>query len=458
MKRLLTVALSAMLLLPLFSLNKAQAAYNSLLDGLDPYSEIIYLQSLEDGTVIFEKNADERTAPASLTKLVTALVTLKNCADVNTVITVPDYAVNALAGTDSSTAGLKPGEKISILNLLYCMLVPSANEAAEVLADYIGGGSIEKFVGMMNAFVKELGCTGTHFVNPHGLDEDGHYTTARDMAKVASYALTCSQSDLIERITSTVKYTLPATNMNAEKVLRTTNFLMNPGYAEYYCKYVSGMKTGSTENAGKCVIAKASCDGYSYLAVVMRGTFYDVDKDGYDENGAFMDAKKIFEWTFKNIKYETVLPVAQVVAEMPVKLSTQADYVAMVPYSELSAFVPSGVGENSVLVEVDPSTVPKSVDAPVKEGQKLGEAVVYYAGEEIARTDLVAAQNVKRNMFLYLMSIIKKLFATTVFKIIFAVILIFAAAYIAINILYERKKRQRKNGLRVLNYRDIRGK
>ncbi len=458
MKRLLTVFLSAALLLPLLSLNRAEAAYNSLLDELEPYSEIVYLQSLEDGTVIFEQNADEQTAPASLTKLVTALVTLKNCADVNTVVTVPGEAVDVFAGTNSSTAGLKAGEQISVLNLLYCMLVPSANEAAEILADYIGGGSVDKFVGMMNSFVKGLGCKGTHFVNPHGLDEDGHYTTARDMAKIASYALTCEQSDLLEKITSTMKYTLPATNMNDEKVLRTTNFLMNPGYAEYYCKYVSGMKTGSTENAGKCVIAKASSDGYSYLAVIMRGTFYDVDRDGYDENGAFMDAKEIFEWTFKNIKYETVLPAAQVVAEMTVKLSSQADYVAMVPYAELSAFVPSGVGENSVLVEVDPSTVSESVDAPVKKGQKLGEAVVYYAGEEIARTDLVAAQDVKRNLFLYLMSVIKKIFSMTVFRIIFAVFLVFATAYISVNVLYEKKKRRRKSSLRVLNYRDIQGK
>jgi D-alanyl-D-alanine carboxypeptidase (penicillin-binding protein 5/6) len=442
-------------LLPALCPSRAGAAYNSLLDELEPYSEIVYLQSLEDGTVIFEQNADMRTAPASLTKLVTALVTLKYCADLNAVVTVPDYAVNTFAGTNSSTVGLKPGEKITVQNLLYCMLVPSANEAAEILADYIGQGSVGKFVTLMNDFVKSIGCTGTHFLNAHGLDEENHYTTARDMAKIAVYALTSDRSDLIEKITSTVKYTLPATNMNDEKVLRTTNFMMNPGYAEYYCKYVSGMKTGSTEQAGKCVIAKASCDGYSYLAVVMRGTFYDVDRDGYNENGAFMDAKKIFEWTFKNIKYETVLTAAQVVAEMPVTLSTQADYVAMVPAADLSTFVPSGVGENSVLVEVDPATVSKSVEAPVEAGQKLGEAVVYYAGEEIARTDLVAAQTVRRNIFLFLISLIKKLFSTMVFRIIFALIMFFAAAYAAVCIIYERKKRQRREGLRVLNYRDI---
>lgn len=141
-------------LLPALCPSRAGAAYNSLLDELEPYSEIVYLQSLEDGTVIFEQNADMRTAPASLTKLVTALVTLKYCADLNAVVTVPDYAVNTFAGTNSSTVGLKPGEKITVQNLLYCMLVPSANEAAEILADYIGQGSVGKFVTLMNDFVK----------------------------------------------------------------------------------------------------------------------------------------------------------------------------------------------------------------------------------------------------------------------------------------------------------------
>ncbi|NLO45247.1 MAG: D-alanyl-D-alanine carboxypeptidase [Clostridiales bacterium] len=458
MKRLLSVFVCAAIFLAALSPAKAGAAYNSLLESLEPYSEIVYLQSLEDGTVIFEKNADVKTASASLTKLVTALVTLNNCDDINTVVTVPDTAINVFAGTNSSTAGLKPGERLSVLDLLYCMLVPSANEAAEILAEYIGNGSTKKFVGKMNELVKSIGCTATHFTNPHGLDEDNHYTTARDMAKIASYTLTCPQSDLMEKITSTVKYTLPATNLSKERVLRTTNYLMNPGFADYYCKYVTGMKTGSTQNAGKCVIAKASCDGYSYLAVVLRGTFYDVDRDGYKENGAFMDAKKILEWTFANIKYETVLPSAQVVAEMPVKLSTKADYVAMVPDTELSTFVPSGVGESSVLVEVDPSTVGKSVDAPVKKGQKLGEAVVYYAGEEIARTDLVAAQDVGRNIFLYFLHIVKRLFSTIVFRIVFSVAVIIITAYAAVGIIYERKRRQRKRGLRVLNLRDIQKK
>lgn len=458
MKKIICFAAALVILISSACLPAYAVAYNKLYEALKPYSEIVLLQSLENDTVLYEKNINVRTAPASLTKMITAIVTLENCKDVEEIITVPQSAIDMFIGTNSSNAGLKGGEQISLLNLLYCMLVPSANEAAAILADYIGGGSIAKFVDMMNDFVAKIGCTGTHFVNPHGLDEDGQYTTAADMARIAKYALTFSHSDLFEKITSTKKYTLPKSNMNEEKTIATTNFLMNSGYAEYYCKYVTGLKTGSTTSAGKCVMAKASSNGYSYLAVIMRGTFDDIDKDGYRENGAFMDAKKIFEWTFKNIKYETVLGATQVVSEIKVNLSTSADHVALIPSAELSAFVPSGVGENSVLVEVDKSTLPESIDSPVKKGQKVCRAIVYYAGEEIARTDLVAADDVSRNVFLYIVSVVKKLASTLVFRIIFALIILIVGGYIAVNILYFKKVKRRKNSLHVVSYRDMQKK
>jgi len=431
------------------------AAYNSILESLEPYSEIILFESLEDGTVLFDKGADVRTHPASLTKLVTAIVALENCPDIEKVIVAPEHTIKMFTGTNSSTAGIKAGEEITIFNLLRCMLIPSANEAAAILADYVGGGSIEKFVGMMNAFVRAIGCEDTHFLNPHGLDAEGQYTTASDMAKIARYALSFKYADVFEQITSTKKFTLPKSNMSNPREFATTNFLMNSGYKDYYSKYVTGIKTGSTTGAGRCVIAKAVSGGYSYLAVIMKGTFYDVDKDGYDENGAFLDAKELFEWTFKNIRFETILTASQVVAEVGVNLSSKDDRVQLVPEQSLQAFVPKGVGENSVLVKVDERTLPESVDAPVKKGQKLAEAVVYYAGEEIARTSLVADKDVGRSAFLHAVSVVRHLAAKTVFKIITVIAALLIAAYIGLNIYIAQKKKKRRRELRVLRYRDI---
>ncbi|MCR5484141.1 MAG: serine hydrolase [Clostridiales bacterium] len=453
MKKTIIFLISAVIIVISAPFPRANASYNKFLKDMTLYADIFLLESIEDGTIIFEKNTREKTAPASLTKITTAIVTLENCGDLNKTVTVPEYVIRMFDGTGSSNVGMKPGEQMSVLNLLYCMLVPSANEAAAALADHIGGGSIDAFVGMMNDFVKKIGCTGTHFVNPHGLDADEQYTTAADIAKITKYALTFDHSDLFEKITTTREYTVPSTNLSAERKIVSTNFMMSSGYAEYYCKYVSGIKTGSTENAGKCVVAKAAGDGYSYLAVVMKGSFDDVDRDGYRENGAFMTAKALIDWTFSNISFETILPASRIIAEMPVRLSSKSDYVGLCAIEDVSTFVPKGAEENSVLVLPDDSVTPESVDAPVKKGQKLGQAVIYYGGEEIARTDIAAVQDVDRNLFLYVGSLIGKLFSIFAFRMIFFALVAVLVIYIFLKFRNMKKRRDHGRDMHIVDFR-----
>lgn len=166
--------------------------------------------------------------------------------------------------------GIKPGEEISMLNLLYCMMIHSGNDAANVVAEHIGG-SIPNFVNMMNEFVAKVGCTDTHFVNPHGLDTDGHYTTADDMAKIVKYALKLPK---FEEISNTARYTMPQSNLRERQTLRTTNELLLKDSSHYY-EYASGIKTGTTTKAGRCVVSTASKNGYRYLGIVMRGLYKD---------------------------------------------------------------------------------------------------------------------------------------------------------------------------------------
>lgn len=459
MKKLLIFAISFILALAVVPSMQAEAAYNSLLESLSPRADIILLQSLEDDSIIFEKNITERTAPASLTKIVTAVLTMENCDNLETMVVIPEYVIDMFKNTGSSNAGLKAGEVISVNNLLHCMLIPSGNEAAATLADYIGGGSIEKFVEMMNVFVQRIGCENTHFVNPHGLDDEEQYTTAEDMAKIAKYAMTFSKSELFDEITSLKSYTLPESNMNESRTIRNTNFLMNSGYKEYYCKYVTNGKTGSTSRAGKCVVAKASRNGYTYLAVIMKAPHDDIDNDGYDENGAFTDAKLLFEWTFEHIRYEAVLSAAHAVVEVPVNYSDKTDHLALLPAEDLYAFVPTGVGEDSVLVEVAPGTLGESVDAPVEKGEVMAQAVVYYAGQEIARADLVAAESIDRNVFLYIWAKIKTVAGHIAFRIVASLIGVFLVAYIFLLYIRSKQKRRymkKKNRMKVVNLKDFR--
>lgn len=449
MKKWRIFFISLILIVSTLPFSTANAAYNSILTDLEPRSGIILVQSLEDDTVIFDKNIHQRTPPASLTKIVTAILTLENCPDLNAMVTVPQSVIDSLVNTGSSNAGLKAGEEISVLDLLHCMLIPSANEAAATLADYVSGGSIDGFVDKMNVFVERLGCTDTHFTTPHGLDAEGQYTSAADMAKIMKYALTFSQSEIFENITSLTEYQLPASNMHeAPRTIRSTNFLMNSGYADYYCKYVTGGKTGSTSGAGKCVVATASSGGYSYMAVIMNAPHDDIDGDGYDENGAFTDAKMLFEWIYKNIRYESILSSAEVTAEVKVRLSTKTDHLALVPAEDLYAFVPTGVDENSVLVKVVDGTLPESVDAPIRKGDKIAEAAVYYADQEIARADLVAAEDVSRNLFLFIGSVLVDILTHPVVLVILGLLLLLVLAYIGF-VLYvrrkDKKKRKKKN-------------
>ena len=156
----------------------------------EPISKSLYLENLDTDTVVYTKAADEKRYPASTTKIMTYIITAEHVSDIqHTNVTIKSSTLHMLDGTGSSMAGLKAKETLSVYQLLHCLMIPSGNDAALVLADFIGEGDINKFVDMMNEKAKELGCENTHFANPHGLHDEKHYTTARDMAKIAKYAM-----------------------------------------------------------------------------------------------------------------------------------------------------------------------------------------------------------------------------------------------------------------------------
>lgn len=459
MKKIKFFCICLVLALSCLPFTTASASYNAILEELEPRSEIIFLQSLEDDTVIFDQNAHQHTPPASLTKLVTAILTLENVTDLDAMVTVPQSVMDSLVNTNSSNAGLKAGEEVSVADLLRCMLIPSANEAAATLAHYVSGGNIEGFVDKMNVFAHRLGCADTNFTTPHGLDANGQYTCAADVAKIMKYALTFAQSELFTEIISSQQYMLPASNMHEKpRAIQNTNKMLFSGIPEYYCEYVVGGKTGSTSQAGKCVAAIAQNGGYSYIAVIMNAPNDDIDNDGVAENGAFTDAKLLFEWVFKFIRYECVLAKTEVQDEVEVRLSSKTDHVSLVPEEDLYAYVPVGVDEKSVLVRTADGTLPPFVNAPVRKGDKIAEAAVYYADEEIARADLVASEDVNRNFLLYIGSLIGTFFRHPIVRTILIVLALLIAGYVSF-VIYANRQRQKKrraqnNRSKVVNMKD----
>lgn len=393
------------------------------------------LVSLDGGGVLYAKNIDERVYPASITKIMTAVVALENIDDLdNTVMTVSQNAIDLLYGTDSSTFGLVAGEELSARDMLYILLIHSANEAANVIAEHVGG-SIQSFVDMMNDKAAELGMENTHFMNPHGLHSSEHYTTVSDLYKLVKYAM---DIPVFMDICTTNAYTLAPTNKCAkERTITSTNLLMQAS-SGYYYQYASGIKTGYTDQAGRCLVSTASKNGYSYLSIVMNCPVKN-DK-GQNIRDDMTVTANLFKWAFSDFEYRRVLDSAEPIGEIEVEYAWSTDHLQLYPQSDCYALIPSAADISTVKTEV--TTDSEKAAAPVEKGDVLGRCDIYLAEEKIAEVPLVAGDSVKKSTVLYILSCIKEVTALTWFRVL-AVIIIFLVLCFAVLRSVQRSRRRR---------------
>ena len=262
----------------------------------DLESEGIVLVNLDTGTTVFEKNADERLEPASITKIMTYVVVCDHVEDLeNTKTTVSSNINQELTGTGSSMSGVIEGEELSILELLNLMMVPSGNDAALVLAEYVGGGDWHKFVDMMNEKAKELGCENTSYMDPTGISSSNKIT-ARDMVKIAEYAMTF---DAFREAVSHESGTIPPSNVRDEGYdYYTTNYVMFPDdrYESPYSQYMTGVKTGWIPASGYNFTGCLEKDGYQFISVVMGGEELPYDEERIIQ-GDFVDTISLYKLT-----------------------------------------------------------------------------------------------------------------------------------------------------------------
>lgn len=406
------------------------------------------LIDLNTGRTIYEQDADEQVYPASLTKIMTCLLALEN-GNLSDVVTITDEAYADLV-SGSSTADLQVGEQLRLEDLLYCMMVESGNEAANAVAEHIGG-TIEDFVQMMNERAYELGCTHTHFMNPHGLHNESHYTTARDLSLIVQAAL---KSENFRTITNTAEYTLPATNLSDERVLKTTNMLIfqNSGNRYYYPKAI-GIKTGYTTPAGRCVISAAKSSGM-YLLGIICGAETTVLETGDIQMESFPECINLFNYGFDNFSYVSVLSPLYPVAQVSVLNSAGAEAVAVSPKDDIQILLPNGYDEAQLDVNIELTN--ESVEAPVQESDVLGHATVSYNGELLAETDLLAIADVARSEISAMKSdtaaYMQRNWWKWIVLIIVIVVLLFAGLYVWASIRRRIRRRQRieqrRNALR----------
>lgn len=249
-------------------------------------SEYLYAQTAivldgHTGSVLFEKNADLRMYPASTTKVMTLLLAVEK-GNLDRMVTVPQSA--AEVPKDSSLVPIYPGEKMTLRDLLYGLMIRSGNDAANAVAESVSG-SVEKFVEEMNRKAQALGMNNTHFVNPHGYHDADHYTTARDLATLSRYAMT---NNAVVRIAAATQYTLPATSRRPELLLTSTTELLNPLHPLYY-RGAYGIKSGFTRAAGFCYAGAASKEGRTMIAVTLFCR---------TRNQAWKDMARLFNYGF----------------------------------------------------------------------------------------------------------------------------------------------------------------
>jgi len=352
------------------------------------------LVDLKTGKMVYGKNEHEELFPASLTKVMTALLTLE-AIDTGRLTFEKEITAGSVVNSlpaDGSTVGLKEGEVMTVRNLLNCLLIPSANEAACVLAVAVSG-SVDAFVDAMNKKADELGCRNTHFVNPHGLHDPGHYTSPWDMYLITKAAM---KYPTFMVICDTDRVVVPATNMSKERALLNTNYLIcNRRIPDYKNPEVHGVKTGSTSQSGHCLVATAQRNNKHFLSVIMGAERVQEGKRTIIRS--FSETTRLFNWGFDNFRYMTLLDEGEAIDEIPVALS-RTDHVTAVSGGELEALVPAGLKkdftERSIQLAAD------SIEAPVEEGQKLGTVTVSYNGVEYGSVDLISSHAAELSKFL----------------------------------------------------------
>lgn len=379
-------------------------------------AEYCMLSNMDTGEILYSKNADEKLYPASITKLMTALVVCENVDDLNQTVTIDGDLLESLLGTDSSLSYIVKDEVLSIDQLLHYLLITSGNDTALVLAKYVGG-TVDRFIEMMNETAAKLGMNSTRFDNPHGLPDDNHYTTVNDIHKLATAAFGVEK---IKTICSYSRYKMPATNLHGERTLSTTNFLIDKT-TTYFYKYCTGGKTGYTESAGRCIVSTAEKEGMHYLSIVMNADPKYTDANGNRKRIEFTDTARLFEWAFNNFSYKTVIDKNEYLGDIDVGLSWEDSNIQLFAGESLTALLPNEANKSSI--EVDLKFIEgKKVDAPIEKGETIAIANVYYANEPIGTIELCAAKKVKRSTLQYLWMLFIGSFDTIWFKLIFVVL------------------------------------
>lgn len=377
-------------------------------DNITTNSPSVLLMDPETGKILYSKNAFEQRYPASTTKLMTAILAMENC-KLDDVATVSHNAIYSIP-VGYSHANLQEGEELTIEQLLNVLLIPSANDAAIVIAEHIAG-SVEKFADMMNAKAEELGCLNTHFINPNGVHIENHYSTAYDLALIGKYAMKFGD---IMRIAKVSQYTLPKTNKynKEDRIFNATNGLITKN-DEYYYQYATGLKTGYTDKSGYCIVTTAEKNNVKLLVVVLGS---DSIKDRYE------DCIKLFNYGFDNYSYQKLVSTREIIDNIEIAGATnETKSLNVIAKNDIKVLLKNDINPDDLEPKIE---LNKDLSAPIAQDAVIGK-ISYEIDGETFSTDLIAEKSVE---------------ASNLETIIFRALLIFLILYLLVVILKRINK------------------
>ncbi len=397
---------------------------------------------LDSGRFLYALNAEQQRAPASLTKIMSVLLALeavdRGDVSLNDVVTAQQDCREGL-GEDSSTAGIIPGVQLSLRELLYCAMVGSANEACNVIGSYLSG-SVSAFVDRMNQRASQLGCVNTHFVNTNGLPAEEHYSTAYDLYLITMEAM---KHPLFMEMANTIEYQPESRYVNDGKVIHNSNALISQysdynAYGSYLYEGASGIKTGYTRAAGYCLISTAQRGDVRALVIIMGcNGYYNA---GIEEFRNFSDSITLYNWVFDNFAYRELLSASEPMEQVQIRLAEGDGEITLYPQQAMTALLPADFDTENMEIRV--SVYEDKLVAPLEAGTVLGEAQVFFNGDDYGTVRLVNRGAVELARGEFIRERLRQIFSNGWVITLLIILLLLAGGYIALVTRYRRLRRK----------------
>lgn len=394
----------------------------------------VLLINADNGDVLYGKNEEQRMFPASTTKIMVALLALEKL-ELDEEVTATGSAVSLLP-PGHTNIGILSDETLTVRQLLYGLLLASAGDAANVLGEHISG-SVDEFIKLMNTRALELGMKNTNYMNASGAHDSLHYTTASDLAILA---LKVMENETFREIVKTDVYIIPPTEKYTKerRLINTNHLISRKKTAKYYYKFATGIKTGFTNDAKRCLVASAQKNGINLISVVLGADVVDMEMMDY------VDTTNLFEYGFTNYKSETLISEGSIVAQAPIKSAKGEKRVLLEAGGSLAKLI----NVNEAIGEITHTdTITKNIKAPISRGDVLGEAEYFVDNVSIGTIPLIATKDYAFDPIKNILGVVASIFTSPWLYLPF--VLFFVALVIIRQYNYNKRRKQRAEARRL---------